>query len=199
MLNDNATLHTIEKWNQRHEQRNMPVAACRVLQEHRHLLPINGRALDVACGLGGNAILLAEAGLSCDALDISDVAISRLNAYAQIHQLTIAAQLLDVEKVGFEFAPMQYDVIAVSYFLYRPLFPLLAAALKPGGLLFYQTFVNASPEIQDGPKNSDFYLQEKELLSQFHGFEILAYNERVDAKNGKITAEAELLARKPKP
>ena len=196
MSHSKIQLDIAAKWNQRHQLRDMPGPACRVLLEHRHLLPASGQALDVACGLGGNAVLLAEAGLCCDALDISEVAVTRLNAYAQGRELAIAAQLADVEKIGFEFNPNQYDIIVVSYFLHRPLFPALAAALKPGGLLFYQTFVKASNVALSGPRNSDFYLHEKELPSQFHDLEIQYYVEAANAKNNTSNV-AELVARKP--
>jgi len=190
-----------EKWNQRHHQRELPVAACQVLQNHSGLLPSTGRALDVACGLGGNAVLLARAGLECEAVDISDVAVTRLNDFAQRQQLRLTARQADIEANGLGLTPnstsKQYDVITVSYFLYRPLFPELIAALKPGGLLFYQTFVNTAAREMRGPKNSNFYLREKELLSHFDGLEIRYYCEGPHDRNEKTAAEAELIARKP--
>ncbi len=185
------------KWNLRHQQRSMPVSPCRVLQEHRHLLPSAGRALDIACGLGGNAVLLAQSGLSCDAMDISDIAVSRLNTYAQGQSLAISASSVDIETEEFTIAAEQYDVIVVSYFLYRPLFPVIAAALKPGGLLFYQTFVSTADRLQHGPKTPDFYLQERELLSQFKELEIQYYHESENTNRAKPSVEAALVARKP--
>jgi 2-polyprenyl-3-methyl-5-hydroxy-6-metoxy-1,4-benzoquinol methylase len=47
-----------------------------VLAENEHLLPPGGgRALDLACGLGGNAVFLARRGFEVDAVDISEVGI----------------------------------------------------------------------------------------------------------------------------
>ncbi|MBB5187937.1 MULTISPECIES: class I SAM-dependent methyltransferase [Zhongshania] len=186
------------KWNLRHQQRSMPASACSVLEQHRNLLPATGRALDIACGLGGNAVLLAQAGLLCDAMDISDIAVSRLNAYAQNHSLAISASLADIENDDFTLAAEQYDVIVVSYFLYRPLFSIIATALKPGGLLFYQTFSNTADRLQCGPKTPDFYLQERELLSQFKGLEIQYYHEGENTNSAKTSFEAALVARKPR-
>ena len=68
------------KWNARYQQvphTQMPQAA-RVLSEYQHLLPTTGRALDLACGLGGNALLLAARGLETWAWDIANVALARM-------------------------------------------------------------------------------------------------------------------------
>ncbi|WP_373080276.1 class I SAM-dependent methyltransferase [Zhongshania sp.] len=196
MTVDRDPVSSKAKWNLRHEQREMPGPACRVLRAHRDLLPANGLALDLACGLGGNAILLAQAGLKCEAMDISDVAVSRLNTFAGRENLAISACLADVEAHGFSLAPKQYDVIVVSYFLHRPLFPAIVSALKLGGLLFYQTFVQNDAGAQSGPKTLSFYLRERELLSQFRDLEIRYYDERANDNGGKASFEAELVAQK---
>jgi 2-polyprenyl-3-methyl-5-hydroxy-6-metoxy-1,4-benzoquinol methylase len=61
------------KWNERYRAATGDRHALRVLKENLHLLPDNGRALDLACGEGGNSILLAQQGLNVDARDIADV------------------------------------------------------------------------------------------------------------------------------
>lgn len=197
MANHLVAADSRAKWNQRHQQRSMPVPACKVLQEHCDLLPASGTALDLACGLGGNAVLLAKSGLSCAALDISDIALIRLHDYAQEQKLSIHTELVNIENDNFTLAPQCYDVIVVSYFLYRPLFSALAAALKPGGLLFYQTFVNAGVKDQAGPKNKSFYLSERELLSQFQNLDIRYYCERANDDGLNASTVAELIACKP--
>ena len=62
-----------EKWNKRYRGVAGEQQASRVLRENLHLLLASGRALDLACGLGGNATLLAQQGLSVSAWDIADV------------------------------------------------------------------------------------------------------------------------------
>ena len=47
----------------------------------RELLAGGGRALDVACGDGRNALYLAQLGYMVDAIDVSDVAIDALRAH----------------------------------------------------------------------------------------------------------------------
>jgi SAM-dependent methyltransferase len=194
MDDQHQVLTSQAKWNQRHQQRSLPVPACRVLEAHREILPSTGHALDLACGLGGNAILLAESGLSCTALDISDIALTRLHNYANKHNLAIYPELVDLEASNFSLAPKQYDVIVVSYFLYRPLLPKLVSALKPGGLLFYQTFVDAGSKGQIGPRNKDFYLRKNELLAQFQDLDVRYYCEHTNNDSIKVNTEAHLVA-----
>lgn len=135
-----------------------------VLREFTHLLPGSGAALDLACGLGANALWLARAGLQVQAWDLSTIAIDALAARAERENLALQAVVRDV--VATPPAAESFDVIVVSYFLERTLAPHLQAALRPGGLLFYQTFVQ--DKVADaGPNNPGFLLAENELLSLF--------------------------------
>jgi SAM-dependent methyltransferase len=163
-----------EKWNRRYAAAEGEPRAAQVLRENAHLLPSSGDALDLACGLGGNALCLAQAGLSVQAWDVSTVAIEALQARAAADNLPLYASLRDVlERPP---APASFDVIVVSYFLDRMLAPALSAALRPGGLLFYQTFVQDKVSPQ-GPKNPEFLLAENELLSLFTGLRVRVYRE----------------------
>ena len=196
------TIVNRNKWNKRHGERELGTPACEVLQTHLSLLPPQGRALDLACGLGRNAILLAQHGLQCDAMDISDVALERLASYANRHNLSINTLCTDIERDGI--GDQQYDVIVVSYFLYRPLLNAISLALKPGGVLFYQTFVSSAAAINDNkitttPSNPDFYLAENELQAQFNDLEIHYYHETAPGQLNNTTAVAMLVASKTTP
>lgn len=144
------------------------------MAENSHLLPTTGSALDLACGLGANALLLARYGLETHAWDSSPVAIERLRQAAQTQDLAISAEIRDVERHP---PPADtFDVIVVSRFLCRALAPLLLRALKPGGLLFYQTFVrDKAPDI--GPSNPDYLLEPNELLALFADLRLAVYRE----------------------
>jgi len=188
-----------DKWNSRYADR-LPAdqQACEVLQEHAHLLPRNGDALELASGLGGNAIFLAQHGLSTCAWDISSIAVEKLNAYAVDKTWSLKAEVHDVEKNP----PKKecFDVIVVSYFLYRELLPFLSAALRPNGLLFYQTFTTERPLDSPGPSNLNFLLQPNELLKTFSEMKILAYredSESGDSREGR-RGIASLVAQRPK-
>lgn len=135
-----------------------------VLAENTYLLPDRGLALDLACGLGGNAHYLAAAGLTVEAWDISAVAIDKLQAYADRQGLNIKARQLNIDTNCL--AGMCFDVIVVSRFLDRALSDAIISALKFNGLLFYQTFTRQKVD-DSGPSCFDFLLAECELLTLF--------------------------------
>lgn len=163
------------KWDRIYSERaEVHCSASLVLQQNKHLLPISGSALDIACGQGGNAILLAESGLTVDAWDLSSVAIKQLDTLTKQRALAIDAKVIDVSKHILE--PNSVDVITVSYFLERTLCPAIIAALKPGGILFYQTYCQQKVSEQ-GPTNPDYLLVDNELLTLFSALNIRVYRE----------------------
>ena len=163
------------RWDQRYSgtREAIPVAA-EVLRDYRHLLPAQGDALDLACGLGGNAWLLAEAGLQAQGWDISAVAVDALNRAVREAGLSVRARQRDVVKAPPD--PASFDVIVVSHYLQRDLADALMAALRPGGLLFYQTFTRERVD-SSGPRNPGFRLARNELLALFSGLVLRAYRE----------------------
>ncbi len=173
-----------QKWDARYQQSEsgLPVAA-EVLSQNQHLLPKTGNALDLACGRGGNALLLAAQGLTVMAQDISPVAIAQLSQTAQHSGLNIRAEVCDV--LQYPPAATQYDVLVVSYYLERALAAKLINALKPGGLLFYQTWCRQKTAGR-GPSNPDYLLADNELLSLFAGLQVRVYRE--EAQLGDMTA-----------
>lgn len=186
-----------KKWDQRYLNSNTEaLQAADVLSQNRHLLPTSGSALDLACGLGANSLLLAEAGLAVSSWDISPVAINKLSAMAAERKLPIVAEVRDVESHPPE--SQSLDVLVVSYFLSRPLAPVLVAALKPGGLLFYQTYCRDKLTTQ-GPSHPDYLLGDNELLNLFADLKVRVYRE--ESLLGEVTQgwrdRAMLVAEKP--
>jgi SAM-dependent methyltransferase len=145
-----------------------------VLTANAHLLPAAGTALDLACGLGGNALFLARRGLQVTAWDFSEVAIERLHQQARSLGLALTAELRDVERE--ELPEAAFDVIVVSRFLTRRLADAIVAALRPGGLLYYQTYTRAKLT-ESGPNNLDYLLEDNELLRLFAALRLRYYRE----------------------
>lgn len=187
-----------QRWDRRYaslspQARQEPtpfVAAC--LPE----LPRHGWALDIAAGAGRHTIALAQHGLQVDAVDISGqglrlarerAAAAGLNPGRQVHYI-----MADLERPWLPHRA--YDVILISFFLHRPLFPLIKKRLRPGGWLVYETFTVAQTKVN--PHRSyrpGILLEPQELRQAFESFELLSYAE--GRHNEKATAQ--LFARKP--
>lgn len=170
------------------------IQASEVLADNLHLLPTCGDALDLACGLGANALLLAGRGLRTHAWDLSPVAIERLRDRAGA--LPLRAEVRDVMARPPE--PASFDVICVGSFLERALCPSIAAALKPGGVLFYQTW--SLERVDDsGPGTPGFRLATNELLALFRGLIVRFYRDEGvlgDAHRG-FRNRAQFVAQRP--
>ncbi|MBE7551415.1 MAG: class I SAM-dependent methyltransferase [Anaerolineales bacterium] len=154
-------------------------------------LPQHGWALDVAAGAGRHSLALARHGLQVDAVDLSCQGLRLARQRALEAGLAIRFIVADLERPWLP--RHSYDVILVSFFLYRPLFPLIKACLQPGGWLVYET-LTAEQRFRANrqPTRPDYLLQPGELQTAFADFEILFYAE----VNQDQRATAQLLARK---
>ena len=163
------------KWDRKY--RETPAGkprACAVLREYAFLLPATGTGLDLACGRGGNALFLARQGLQAHAWDISGEAVEALVREAEAEELCVETEVRDVQESPPE--PGTFDVICVSFYLERGLCGALIEALRPGGLLFYQTFLHEKVT-DEGPGNPAYRLGANELLGLFAPLHVLAYQE----------------------
>jgi len=152
-VSDTDSKAVASKWNARYAYSNhSKPAPADVLIKGQAFLPKSGIAVDIACGRGGNAVYLASKGLSVHAWDISAAAID------SIQEANIAAEVRDV--IAHPPETNSFDVIVVSRFLDRSLCAKLSDALKPNGVLFYQTFTA-------GLSNPDYLLKENELPALF--------------------------------
>jgi SAM-dependent methyltransferase len=156
------------------------------------LLPAPGVALDVACGRGRNALWLAAQGFVVDALDRDEEAIAGLRADAAARGLPVRAAVADLEIPTPDLGCDRYDVIAVFNYLHRPLLPHLIAALRPGGVMVYETFTRAQAR-RGKPTNPAFLLEPGELRARTAELILLADREGVFG--GRDVAS--IVARKP--
>lgn len=186
-------------WEARYRDRSAEEAApAEVLRDNAHLLPETGTALDLACGLGGNAFFLARRGLETFAWDSSPTAVEKFAFASESLGLPLRAEVRDVVERPPEAGC--FDVLVVSRFLDRELVPALIEALRPSGVLFYQTFTQ--DRVTDrGPRSERFRLGPNELLALFSPLRVLAYREegRVGDLRRGWRDEAALVAYKPPP
>ncbi len=162
------------------------------LVENVPLLPHNGRALDIAMGNGRNAVYLAGLGLSVEGVDISAGMIAEAQKLAAEAGVDIQASAADLEN-GYCFKAKGYEVIICFNYLYRPLMVSIKEALKPGGIIVYETYITDQAR-WGKPKNPEHLLRHNELLDTFRDFRVLRYREGImeDRK-----AVAGLVAQKP--
>jgi SAM-dependent methyltransferase len=140
------------------------------------LLPEGGRALDVACGRGRHALVLAAAGFVVTALDRDAGALRALAAAAAERGLAVSTADMDLESGDVTLGEGTYDVVVVFRYLHRPLFPALVRALAPGGLLVYETFTRAQAARRH-PSNPAFLLEAGELPRLAAPLQVLRYYE----------------------
>lgn len=120
----------------------------------------SSRVLDVACGSGRHARLFAARGCKVTAVDRDPAA-----AQALAGEPNVTFIVADLEKDAWPL-DSQFDVIVVTNYLHRPLFPTLRAALAPGGLLIYETFAVGNAAFGRSA-NPDYLLKPRELLDVF--------------------------------
>jgi len=189
-----------DRWNERYEQANrewLPETPAEWLVAHDALLGGGGRALDVACGDGRNALYLAQLGYMVDAIDVSDVAIAALRAETAARGLamTIAPQVVDLEREPLPAGP--YDVIVMLNFLQRDLFGALAQALAPGGLLLFETLHRSHVDELGHSFNPAYLVDSGELPAAFAALEIVDHHEGVAERGGSPRGVAGIVARRP--
>src|SRR5438045_1683611 len=85
------------------------------------MLPAGG-ALDLACGAGRHALVLAERGWRVTAVDASSVAIETTRLRAQERGLNIDARVVDLEREPNIIESERFDLICDFYYLQRDLF-----------------------------------------------------------------------------
>ncbi len=134
--------------------------------------------LDLACGSGRHAEFFAAHGFDVIALDRD---LSRLRHLGDHPQITAIQADLETEDAPWRPAPCSIGTLVVTNYLHRPLMPALVDALKPGGVLIYETFALGN-EALGKPSNPDFLLRPGELLDAVRGqLTVIAY------EHGKVT------------
>lgn len=143
------------------------------------LLPA-GKALDLACGAGRNALYLAGLGWRVTAVDRSPAALRLLRERAALSG-GIDVRRADLNRGEFPILPDSYDLICDSLYLQRDLFESIRNGTRPGGV-FAGVILLQQPD-----RDARFRLAPGELRREFESWKILYYSE---------TDAARILARK---
>ena len=192
---------TISEWDEKHHQQgDGNEQPSTILGELLPLLP-TGAALDLACGTGRNALLLA-ARQAVTAVDSSTVALETAERHAQcagvpvsrgsrIEAARTGLRLVSADLENSEIATGEFALIVCIKYLQRSLFRIIAAALAPGGMLLFETYTKAQLAFATGPRNPEYLLDPGELRAAFPELQTVFYRE---LRAG--SAIATLLARK---
>jgi len=176
------------RWNERYRTRDYSEAPSDILTRFYHLAP-PGRALDIASGMGRNALFLAQKGFEVEAVDVSDVAVKALGGrHPRIHAACQDLDAVDIES-------RHYQLIVNVRYLNRRLFPLIIEGLRPDGVLIFETYIE-KPEYEGRPTRRDYLLRENELLHGFLSLQIVYYEEKRGTGSMGPFRTASLVARK---
>jgi SAM-dependent methyltransferase len=148
-------------------------------------------ALDVATGRGRHAWVLATAGFKTFALDRNVDSLLDIKAQARNRGLALTLWAADLERTVLPGS--HFDLLVCTRYLQRNLFPALRDAVKPGGVVLYETFTVLQRQHGTGPRSPDHLLEPLELQGMFSGWTELEYEEVVN----KPEELARLAARKP--
>lgn len=155
-----------------------------------------GRALDVACGTGRNALYLAELGWQVTAVDSSKVAIEILLERARELGVQVDARVADLEKGEFIIEPDSYDLIVNCCYLQRDLIPAIKAGVRIGGVVI-AVIAMMDDNLNLKPMNPAFLLQPGELRSEFESWKLLHDFEGRPEEKSDRRATAEIVAGSP--
>ena len=156
-----------------------------------------GRALDVACGAGRNALFLAANGYAVSALDISAVALDRGRRHAEERSLSVEWLCGDLDDYVESVLPAgTFDLIVWVRYIHDTLMPSLIAKLNAGGSLLCEQHLATRSQVA-GPTSPQFRLAPGELERSARGLSILYSHEGLIVDpDGRTVALAQLVARK---
>ncbi|MDA8194022.1 MAG: methyltransferase domain-containing protein [Thermaerobacter sp.] len=160
------------RWNSRYRAQKAAMGHNTVALPDRVLVEVTrslapGRAVDVACGMGRNALWLARQGWQVDAIDIAREALEELRQAAEsrmLDRLFIMEEDLDAWRP----APNTYDFGTMVLFWDPRVLAHLKRAVRPGGLVLVRSLLAPSGQPDVGPH----YLRPGELREWFKGWTI---------------------------
>ena len=163
-----------------------------------------GPVLDLACGGGRNGLHLIASGIPVVFADVNREALARVSTALLDEPFLQHKSLATLHEIDLETPnslPLEqtsYGAIIVFRYLHRPLMENLKAAVKPGGLVIYETFTLDQRQF-GRPSNPDFLLHPNELKDIFYNWDIHFNYEGIltDQQGQPQSAIAQIVASKP--
>jgi SAM-dependent methyltransferase len=153
-----------------------------------------GRALDVACGAGRNALYLAKRGFGVDAVDISAEALDRARESARRSSLVVNWWEQDLDQALV--LENLYQLMVIIRYVNLPLISRLIGCLAPGGFLVCEQHLLTSASVI-GPTSPTYRVKPGELTAVSARLQIhYLYEGPVTDPDGQVAALARLVAQK---
>ncbi|MGQ0549263.1 MAG: class I SAM-dependent methyltransferase [Armatimonadota bacterium] len=152
-----------------------------------------GRALDVAAGLGRNAMFLARAGYTVDAVDISPTGLREARRRARRRRLRV--RWIEADLDTYRLPRARYDLVINMFFLKRRLLSALKSAVRPGGVMILETHLQ--DPAPDGGPSLRHRLRRGELRRRFRGWDVLDLEEGVFREGGRAWLLGRIVAQRP--
>lgn len=166
-----------------------------VLRNYVEELPA-GRALDVATGTGRNAVFLATAGYTVDAVDQSREGLRIARENAATRGVDGPVNWIQADIPTFGFSTGTYDLVTISFYRAVDRFPDVVESLVPGGYLFVEHHLRSTEETTSGPSSDRYRFGANELLHTSLDLTVLYYDETTEeGPDGRRRATARVLAR----
>ncbi len=151
-----------------------------------------GKALDLACGTGRNALWLAERGWNVTAADGSPVAMDILRSRVCERGVMVNMRVANLEKFEYQIEPSSWNLVAICYYLQRDLFEPAKRGVVPGGIV-----ISIAHITEPGEEPTGHRLRPGELERYFQGWEILHSREGRPNDAAHQRSVAEIVARRP--
>ena len=162
--------------------------------QHASLLAPGARVLDLACGGGRHAIAAAELGAKVTAIDSDASRLRTARRAAQHRRLTI--EWVEADLTQIPIPDCSFDVVMIFNYLDRHRMPEFASAVRPGGFLISETFLESQRQLGWGPSSSDHLLRAGELPVLVLPLEVVLSREALDFHDGRPMAVASVLAQR---
>lgn len=181
-----------DRWEERYRsgRRSPNEPPSEFLAAHADL--ISGRVLDVAAGTGRNALFLARRGAIVEALDSSFTGLRLARQEAAAEGLTLLVAQVDLE--DFPLPRRRYDAIINIRYLQRSLFVPFRQAIKPGGIILFETFLIDQQALSEH-RTAAYLLQRGELRAAFSDCDVLIYEEGLYPTSSGPSYLARMIAR----
>ena len=162
---------------------------------HSHLITRGSRVLDLACGAGRHGLAAASLGAEVTGVDRDAAALARAKAAGARQGLK--ATWLEWDLTSSAPPLGTFDTLLIFNYLDRQRLPELFDFLRPGGLLFMETFLEEQRAFEWGPTSDAHLLKRGELTSLVRPLEVLYGREVIEPLAGaKWSAVASVVARK---